>query len=273
MHFRGLLVPGSTATQPDDDLQVVWRSKNGLRFQNYRAIFTVLNVATVTRAWIVDALAGSTLGPECPKAWRHWVYGRSYDSLLAKPATIIRSRVAQTPDSKDGVAIIAAIHDWFGGRAHGFEACAVEIWRMMASATGQTELTRPSRDGGRDAVGEYMLGPEADPVALDFALEAKCYGPGNGVGVRDMSRLISRLRHRMFGVFVTTSHFDSQAYEEVRTDGHPIVLICGRDIVHTLREHGYTTVARVQTWLAQRFPRRPSGHALDIEPPSVVRNI
>ncbi|MCP1762460.1 O-acetyl-ADP-ribose deacetylase (regulator of RNase III) [Bradyrhizobium japonicum] len=36
-------------------------------------------------------------------------------------------------------------------------------------------------------------------------LEAKCYGSGNSVGVREMSRLISRLRHRQFGVLVTTS--------------------------------------------------------------------
>jgi restriction endonuclease Mrr len=95
-------------------------------------------------------------------------------------------------------------------------------------------------------------------VRLDFALEAKCYKDGSGVGVREMSRLISRLRHRMFGVFVTTSHFDRQAYTEVRDDGHPIVLISGRDIVDTLRSHGYTTPAAVRAWLAQHFPADPA---------------
>jgi Restriction endonuclease len=136
----------------------------------------------------------------------------------------------------------------------------VELWRMMAPATGQVEMTPRSRDGGRDAVGEYLFGPAADRVGLDFALEAKCYGPRNGVGVREMSRLISRIRHRMFGVFVTTSYFDGQAYDEVRTDGHPIVLINGRDIVDLLRSHGYTTSVAVQAWLAQRFPTsEPSG--------------
>jgi hypothetical protein len=33
-------------------------------------------------------------------------------------------------------------------------------------------------------------------------------------GVREMSRLISRLRHRQFGVLVTTSYVDNQAYRE-----------------------------------------------------------
>jgi hypothetical protein len=36
-----------------------------------------------------------------------------------------------------------------------------------------------------------------------------------------MSRLISRLRFRQFGVFITTSYFHHQAYEEVRLDQHP----------------------------------------------------
>jgi hypothetical protein len=45
----------------------------------------------------------------------------------------------------------------------------------------------------------------ADRISLDFALEAKCYAPENGVGVKELSRLISRLRHRQFGILVTTS--------------------------------------------------------------------
>src|SRR5438046_1353682 len=32
----------------------------------------------------------------------------------------------------------------------------------------------------------------------------------------------------MFGILVTTSYIHHQAYEEVRTDQHPIVFICGR---------------------------------------------
>jgi restriction endonuclease Mrr len=98
-----------------------------------------------------------------------------------------------------------------------------------------------------------MLGPAPDRLGLDFVLEAKCYQPGGSVGVREVSRLISRIRHRMFGVLVTTSHFDRQAYDEVRTDQHPIVLMCGRDIVDVLRGHGYTAPAAVHDWLAERF--------------------
>jgi hypothetical protein len=250
MRFRGLLAPGSATSQPDDDLQAIWRTKSGQRFQNYRARFSVLDVATVSRAWIDEVLAGDSLGTHCPEAWRRWVDGRAYQTLIATPTTVVRDRGSQTPTDEGGRRIVAAIHQWFAERPHDFEICAVEVWRMIAPATGRAELTRPSRDGGRDAVGEYKLGPPGDRIALDFALEAKCYGPTNGVGVRDMSRLISRLRHRMFGVFVTTSYFDRQAYEEVRTDGHPVVLICASDILEALRAHGYTTLDTVQSWFS-----------------------
>ena len=47
---------------------------------------------------------------------------------------------------------------------------------------------------GPDAIGTYRVGPVADPISLDFALEAKCSAPENGVGVKELSRLLSRLR-------------------------------------------------------------------------------
>ena len=43
----------------------------------------------------------------------------------------------------------------------------------------------------------------------------------------------------MFRVLVTTSYLNAQAYAEFKSDGHPIVVISGRDIVEILRSHGY----------------------------------
>jgi hypothetical protein len=117
-----------------------------------------------------------------------------------------------------------------------------------------TSAWNPWRDGGRDAVGEYLLGPHADPVAVEFALEAKCYAPTAGVGVRETSRLISRLRHRQFGVLLTTSHLDAQAYREIREDGHPVVVLAGRDLVDRLKARGLDNVAAVQRHLQEAYP-------------------
>ena len=126
----------------------------------------------------------------------------------------------------------------------------------MAPATGEVDVTRPWRDGGRDAVGSYHLGPAGDPLVVEFALEAKCYGAKNSVGVRELSRLISRLRFRQFGVFVTTSHFNDQVYREVRQDQHPVVLVCARDIVDVLAVEGISTESGVLEWLRARYPER-----------------
>ncbi|MEV5576632.1 restriction endonuclease [Spirillospora sp. NPDC052269] len=254
VRFRGLLAPGGPSLTPDDELQAIWRSTRGQRFQNYRSRFTVLDVPKVARSWIRELARGEALGSSCPAPWREWIDSRSYLPLLAPSTTTVRSKTEQLPDDPVGKQIIEAVYRHFAD-PHGFEACAVEIWRMLAPATGKCEVTRQSRDGGRDAVGEYLLGPTADQVPVEFALEAKCYNPGGrGVGVKEVARLISRIRHRQFGVLVTTSYFHEQVYKEVREDGHPIALICARDVVDALRSHGYGTRAAVQSWLEHRFP-------------------
>ncbi len=116
-------------------------------------------------------------------------------------------------------------------------------------------VTRPSVDGGRDAIGTYRVGPLADRISLDFALEAKCYAPDNGVGVKELSRLISRLRHRQFDILVTTSYLAQQAYQEVRSDQHPVVVIAGSDIATILVKAGLGTADAVGRWLEIQFPK------------------
>lgn len=256
VRFRGLLAPGGPTLAPDDELSAIWRTTGAQRFQNYRSRFTVLDQARIPRAWIRHVLAGGNpLEGECPEVWRTWAESRVYQPLLAPATTVIRSVAQQLPDDRVGQAMLAEIREHFRGRETDFEACAVAIWRLIAPATGTVDVTRPSRDGGRDAVGSYVLGPPAAPIGIDFALEAKCYEPDNSVGVREVSRLISRIRHRNFGVLITTSHFNRQVQSEVHEDGHPIALVCGRDITDALRQHGRTTPEGVRDWLRQSFPR------------------
>ncbi|MEU1509195.1 restriction endonuclease [Kitasatospora sp. NPDC005748] len=260
VRFRGLLAPGGPALTSDDELAAIWRTTGGERFQNYRARFTVLDQAAITRKWIQHLIkGGDPLEGDCPDAWRTWVETRSYLPLTAPATTVIRSQAEQLPSDPSSQEILATIREHFRGREHDFEPCAVELWRLLAPATGQVEVTRRSRDGGRDAVGQYYLGPPTDRIAIDFALEAKCKSPDQAVGVKEGSRLISRLRHRNFGVLVTTSYFNQQMQKEIRDDEHPVVLICGRDIVDLLRQHGYTSRTAVEEWLAKRYPAPASG--------------
>jgi len=150
--------------------------------------------------------------------------------------------------------MIEVIRNHFKGRPHAFEHCATAIARLMIPDIATLDVTRPSRDGGRDAVGQMCIGTGASAILVDFALEAKCYSPPNSVGVRDMSRLISRLRHRQFGVLVTTTCVDLQAYKEIKEDQHPIVIISAADIVELLRRNGRGSVGAVAAWLNEEFP-------------------
>jgi hypothetical protein len=117
------------------------------------------------------------------------------------------------------------------------------------------DITRPWMDGGRDAVGKYRIGLESTAIEVDFALEAKCYSIDSSVGVKETSRLISRLRHRQFGVFVTTSFIQRQAYKEIVEDRHPVIIIAAIDIVRILKNAGYSTEEDVKLWLSGICPK------------------
>ncbi|MEO5832644.1 MAG: restriction endonuclease [Nakamurella sp.] len=251
--FRGLLAPGSPRLAPEEELVAVWRTTEGSRFQNYRAHFTVLDLPVVRREWILDILSGDSLGPECPEVWRRWVNG-VFTPLEAPRSLTVRSRHEQIPASQAGRSIVQVIWGYFTDAPHRFEGFAADLWLMSDSRVSSIDVTRPSRDGGRDATGEYLIGPRSDPVKIDFALEAKCYAITNGVGVREVSRLISRLRARQFGILVTTSYLADQAYQEIREDGHPIVVIAARDIVDILSSVGIRTEGEVRTYLRTNHP-------------------
>ena len=265
--FRGLLAPGSHRLNPDEELVGIWRTTVDVRFQNYRAHFTVLKTEAVTREWLNEILAGNTMGESCPAVWEAWVRGRIYEALEAPRTTQVRSRTLQSPLPED-MWIITMIHDHFSSQPVKFEHLAAALWVNSDRRVSHVEVTRPSVDGGRDAVGTFSIGPKSDPIPLEFALEAKCYAADNSVGVKEVSRLISRIRHRQFGVLITTSYVGTQAYREVREDMHPIVFVTGRDIVDVIKNMGYTTPAALKKYLEAEYALDGADAELSREPGS-----
>ena len=252
--FLGLAVPGATELEASEELVAIWRTSGGSRFQNYRARFTVLDAAVISRAWINTMIAGARDDSLAPEAWRAWMKTGRRQALLATRSLEYRSRGEQLPRESEGEAMITIIRRHFSNHPHAFEHCAAAIARLMIPDIAGLDVTRPSRDGGRDAVGQLRVGSGPSAILVDFALETKCYSPPNAVGVREMSRLISRLRHRQFGVLVTTSCVDLQAYKEIKEDQHPIVIIAAADIVELLRRNGRGSAPALSTWLAEEFP-------------------
>jgi Restriction endonuclease AspBHI N-terminal len=94
---------------PRDDLVAVWKTLDEQRFQNYRAIFTVLDVPVVSREWIRSILAGNPLGRGCPRSWRRWVEVGVYSPLVAERVRRWRKRAEQLPTSPDGQKVLQVI--------------------------------------------------------------------------------------------------------------------------------------------------------------------
>lgn len=216
VQFKGLAVPGFLGLPSTEDLVAVWKTSDEQRFQNYRATFTILDISVITREWLNDLREGSTFTENAPRVWLEV--------------------------------------------SRAFEFFASYLFQMHDQRVIIDEVTRASVDGGRDAIGRYQLGLPDDPLYVEFSLEAKCYRPPlngqkpNTVGVKEVSRLISRIRYRQFGVLVTTSVIGKGVYEEVRKDRHPIIFFCGKDIADILTKNGFNTSSRVKNMLEDKFP-------------------
>ena len=250
VRFLGLAVPGAVGLGGDDDLVAVWRtSEEGIRFQNYKAIFTVIDVPVASRAWIKDIQADNAIdSPHAPKRWLEWVRGRKYSPLRSQPTKIVRQKTQQLPQTDDLKSYINLVYNSYKGNPYEFEKCAMEIAILFMPNIHDYEITRPWRDGGRDAVGTYRIGNGAGAIDVEFAMEAKCHAMSSSVGIKALSRLISRLRHRQFGILVTTSYLDSQAYRELVQDEHPVVVISAVDIAIKLKEQ-FGHLDKVGMWL------------------------
>lgn len=266
VQFKGLAAPGHPSAPSTEDLIALWKTTKGERFQNYRAIFTVLDESTISRKWIKSLAAGEAPTIGAPGVWIHWVETGEYRALTSEPTTTIRSVGEQTPQTAVQKEILKTVHGHFQNSPRLFEFFAAHLFQLSDQRVVVDDVTRSSVDGGRDAIGRYIFGLNDDPLFVDFALEAKCYQPPideqkpTSVGVRDVSRLISRIRHRQFGVLITTSVIGKQAYEEVREDRHPIIFISGKDIAEILIRSGYNTPELVCSMLTSHFSLEPGSY-------------
>ena len=253
VQFLGLAAPGNINIPPDRDLISFWRTMDDQRFQNYEAYFTILDSKDekISKEWLNSLIYTHDINLEyAPECWKEFIQkGRvGIKALKAPKISKIPTRENQMPSDLEGITTLRIIREYYENDPFGFEKCATAIVQMMDSNFYEFELTRPWRDGGRDAIGKYRIGAVGETLTIDCALEAKCYGEKNSVGVKQMSRLISRIKYRQFGIMVTTSCVDKQAYGEIIEDGHPILVVNAKDIAEILRKNGYNSM-NILEWL------------------------
>ena len=255
VQFLGLAAPGNPKLSPDKDLVAFWRTIDEKRFQNYEAYFTVLDTyEPIDRRWMNALINDHDNSLQyAPAVWKRFIdQGRNgIVPLIAKRLPKVPDKYSQLQSDNEGMICLEKIREHYKSNAYGFEKCAQDLLEKMDERFQDFSLTRPWRDGGRDAIGYYVIGNGSKanyPLRIDCALEAKCYSKDNSVGVREMSRLISRIRYRQFGVLMTTSYVHKQAYEEVIEDGHPILIVSACDIAQILRSNSIMS-NNIDEWL------------------------
>jgi hypothetical protein len=245
--FRGLAVPGLDSIKDTDDLVAIWKTKSNQRFQNYKATFSILDVQQISRAWINDITLGNPDSKNAPDVWKTWRETGNVKRLCVQNSIKFRSKEEQLPFNSNDNSMLSTIIEYFDH--YEFEQFAADIFSLLDKNVENIEMTRFWRDGGRDAIGKYRIGLSVDPVEVEFALEAKHYKTNNSIGVREISRLISRIKNRQFGVLVTTSYVGKQALCEIKEDGHPILCITGGDIISILKKIGIINKDELEKWL------------------------
>ncbi len=256
VQFLGMAAPGNPKISPDKDLVAFWRTIKEKRFQNYEAYFTVLNTGKepISRRWLNSLIEDHAHSINfAPDVWKRFIQnGRNGIVPLQAPKMFsVPSKYDQLQSDEEGNRCLSIIRAYYKDNPYGFEGCATDIISKMDGNFIDFSLTRPWRDGGRDAIGYYSIstGGKANyPLKIDCALEAKCYSPDTAVHVRQMSRLISRIRYRQFGIMLTTSYVDKQAYSEVVEDGHPILIVTASDIAAILRNNAINS-SNIDAWL------------------------
>lgn len=254
--FLGLLVPGSTDSALTDLVQE-WRvNDEGDRFPNYRARFTVLNVSVISRKWLQERIENSDRSDSlAPREWLDYIHkGRSaISALISTSERKPLDRLKQLPiEGGSDDKMLKTITDHYKDNPYGFEMFAARLIRDIDGNIGKLEITSKSKDGGYDAFGQYAIGPKDHrlPIILNCFMEAKCYSRTNGVGVKEVARLLSRMHLGDIGFFVTTSFVNPQAYKEVLEDDRKIIFITGIDIIRVLREKGINETNLTKTLLS-----------------------
>lgn len=82
--FRGLAVPGAIDETKSEALKVITHNKTEGTIQNYRAIFTILDIPLIKRGWIEDLQNGKHITENSPEAWLEWLNTGKYLPLKGK---------------------------------------------------------------------------------------------------------------------------------------------------------------------------------------------
>lgn len=250
MKFLGLAAPGATSLSSLEDLTAVWRFNGGQRFQNYKALLTILNEEYIRWDWLDDLVEGvlPVESKNCPDSWTKWVEKGLYNARQCREKQIPRTNEQQLPNSSLEKKVLDMLLEL---TEREFEFAAKRLLMLMDNRFTNLRVVPGSEEEGRDVIGFYEIGHGLHKVPIEVFVEAKKLNTIK-VGVKSMYRLISKLKHRNIGVFLTTSVFDEAVQKELIENKHPVLLISGGDIAKILISndlYGHSYEYKLIDWL------------------------
>ena len=252
IQFLGLAAPGNPNIAPGKDLVASWKKVNDKTFQNYEAYFTILDTGKtpVTREWIKSLIYDHSHSLNyAPEAWKSFIkYGRKgIIPLRPHSGCIVPNKYDQLQSDEEGMQCLNIIRERYKNDKRGFEVCAANIVCKMDTNYQSFVFSDTWRDGGTNVTGKYVISQSGKvniPISLGCALEAKCCDVDNGINLKEMSRLIARIKEQQMGVFVTTSYVDSEVVE----NGYPVLILTASDIAAVLRNNSISS-RNIHDWL------------------------
>lgn len=270
IQYIGLAVPGTNKTEKRNWLTAIWASdENGNRFQNYKALFTVLdtkdgsrfspNDASVDLRWLTDIQNDKTLeSVYAPKSWVSYIEKRKFEALLPQIlVSHVKNKDEQMPAPEtEDMAMLNCLQNYFveKDRGYSFEEFANHMVQTLDESVLYINTTRKYKDGGFDGEGEYRIfRTSINEIKIPFLVQAKCYKTNVSLKVHDTARIISRLQKGHFGVIITTSYLSEQAYDEILKDRCNLVILSGKNIVEYLHRVDIHTVKKLIDYLKKSY--------------------
>ena len=150
----------------------------------------------------------------------------TYDNLMAGLVMHFEKQATERLDSVAGVEGPGIYSLFYSGDFHAYEPISrsekpIYVGKAVPPGSRKGSRVDESIPALQRRIREHSksIGQADNPLYVEFSLEAKCYRPPlmndqrpSAVGVKEVSRLISRIRYRQFGVLVTTSVIGKRAY-------------------------------------------------------------
>jgi len=260
VRFIGIAAPGSPHVRSGKSLRRVRRQIQSQKLVNYQAVFTILDIPVISRAWIEDLEAGQLDSSHRPIVWNMWQKSGLYRPLKPKHRQRYPSIQDQLPKQTVSKSMLLKLYRYFCAEPYLFLHFAAQLYARSDARIIPKRVHRMAPDNYNTITGKYRLGIDGSPAFLEFIIAAKCYNPGGGnrkrksVGEKDIKKLLSRLKNQQFAVLVTTSVVTPEAHEAIQNQNYPVVCIAGTDIITILHSIQIRSVNQLNQWLEDHFP-------------------